>query len=510
VRRESAAMNELSVTEREQVLGLLRLGWSERRIARETGHHRLTVWRIAQELAKGDADRGAAAEAVAAPALEALPARSTTSRSSCEPYRVFIEAELAKGRNAMAIYQDLVEHRAFDGAYNAVKRFARKIVPSEPWVSCRFETAAGEEAQVDYGEGALTLDPRTRKYRRPRLFVMTLGYSRHAFRKVVWNSSSETWCRLHEEAFAFFGGTTRLLRLDNLKEGVIKPDIYDPELNALFAAMLAYYNVVALPCRPYAPDLKGKVESAVGYTQRTALKGRRFESLDAQNEFLARWDAQWAINRIHGTVKRQVREMFIEERPFLAPLPTTCFEYYRIVERRVHLDGYIQLDGGYYHAPPHYVGSTVVVHVGRLWVRILDPTSRQCVREHTVTGKGQRRTVDAYLPKQTPPKIETVAKRVAQAGPACGAFARAALAERGPIAVRTLFGVLQLLRRYDPQEVERACQLATTAQTWRLHFLRAYLDRHATPQKLRDDHPVIPGLERYIDHFNTMTNGEPT
>lgn len=66
------------------------------------------------------------------------------------------------------------------------------------------------------------------------------------------------------------------------------------------------------------------------------------------------------MNRIHGTVKRQVREMFNEERPFLAPLPTTCFEDYRIVERRVHLDGYIQLDGGYYHAPPHYVGCSVV------------------------------------------------------------------------------------------------------------------------------------------------------
>lgn len=221
----------------------------------------------------GDADPRAPPEEVVGPELEALPARSTTSRSSCEPYRAFIEAELVKGRNAMTIYQDLVEHRAFDGAYNAVKRFAHKIMPSEPWVSCRFETAPGEEAQVEYGEGAPTLDPRTGKYRRPRLFVMTLGYSRHAFRKVVWNSSSEIWCRLHEEAFAFFGGTTRLLRLDNLKEGVIKPDIYDPELNVLFAAMLAYYNVVALPCRPYAPDLKGKVESAVGYTQPHGAQG---------------------------------------------------------------------------------------------------------------------------------------------------------------------------------------------------------------------------------------------
>jgi hypothetical protein len=336
---------------------------------------------------------------------------------------------------------------------------------------------------------------------------LTLGCSRHAFRKVVWESSSEVWCRLIEDAFAFFGGAVKTLRLDNLKEGVITPDIYDPELNALFAAMLAHYNVVALPCRPYAPDLKGKVESAVGYTQRTALAGRNFESLDAQNDFLVRWNTTWAMNRIHGTTKRQVRAMFFEEQPFLTPLPTTRFEYYRILERRVHLDGSIQLDGAYYHAPPHYVGSAVVVHAGRLWVRILDPTSRQCVREYPVIGKGQRRILDADRPKQTPPKVEAVAQRVALAGPFCAAFARAAVSERGALAVRTLFGVLQLLRRYDPREVERACELATTAGTCRLRFLRAYLERHATPQKLRDDHPVIPGLQRYTDHFTTMTNG---
>ncbi len=390
------------MTERQRVVGLLRLGWSERRVAREAGCHRLTVRRIAQQLAIEPEGVQVALETGATAPSE----KPATSRSSCEPHRTFIEVEFGKGRNAMAIFRDLVEHHGYEGSYNAVKRFAHVLRPRDPWVSCRFETAPGQEGQVDYGEGAPTLDPRTGKYRRPHLFVLTLGYSRHAFRKVVWRSSSEVCCQLQEEAFAFFGGSVCMLRFDSLKEGVIKADIYDPYLNALFAAMFAYYNVVALPCRPYAPDLKGKVESAVGYTQRTALQGRRFESLDAQNTFLAHWNERWAANRIHGTVKRQVREMFLEEWAALAPHPTRRFGYYRIVERRVHLDGCIQLDGAYYCVPTRYVGSTVVVHAGRLWVRILDPASQQCVREHSVTGKGQRRMVDADRPKQTPPKIE--------------------------------------------------------------------------------------------------------
>ncbi len=176
----------------------------------------------------------------------------------------------------------------------------------------------------------------------------------------VARSSQQTWCELHEEAFAYFGGAPKTIRLDNLREGVIDPDVYDPELNRLYAAMLAHYDVVALPCRPYAPDLKGKVESAVGHTQATALKGRQFETLDEQNLFLRNWNERWAATRIHGTAKRQVREMFEEERPALLPLPSTRFEYYRILERRVHFDGHVEVDGAYYSVPPRHVGAKIV------------------------------------------------------------------------------------------------------------------------------------------------------
>ena len=115
---------------------------------------------------------------------------SATTRSSAAPFRDFIEGEFAKGRNATAIYQDLVEHHGYGGSYDAVKRFIRKLRTREPKISCRFETEPGQEMQVDYGEGALTRDPRTGKYRRPRLFTLTLSNSRHTFQKAVWNSST--------------------------------------------------------------------------------------------------------------------------------------------------------------------------------------------------------------------------------------------------------------------------------------------------------------------------------
>ena len=266
---------------------------------------------------------------------------------------------------------------------------------------------------------------------------MKLSNSRRAFRKAVWNSSSEIWCRLHEEAFAKFGGTPHTIRLDNLKEGVLKPDVYDPQLNPLYTKMLEHYGVVALPCRPYAPDLKGKVESEIGYTQDTALKGRRFESIEEQNTHLDRWDERWAMTRIHGTIKRQMRAMFEEEKTFLQSLPLTRFEYYRICQRTVHFDGHIEVDGTYYSAPPRYAGHKIVAHIGKLWLRLVDPVTHECIFEHPIAlHKGQRRTVEAHRPKQTPIRVEQLAARVAGAGPGCKAFATRLLEDRGATALR--------------------------------------------------------------------------
>ena len=64
---------------------------------------------------------------------------------------------------------------------------------------------------------------------------MTSRYSGRSFRRVVWKSSKEVWTELHEQAFRYFGGSTKYVVLDNLKEGVIKPDLYEPELNSVYA-----------------------------------------------------------------------------------------------------------------------------------------------------------------------------------------------------------------------------------------------------------------------------------
>jgi transposase len=179
--------------------------------------------------------------------LPPAPGRAPTA-SACEPYLEFIELSLSKGRNAKAIWQDLVDDHGFRGKYQSVKRFVRKLQgASGPEARAVIVTAPGEEAQVDYGTGPMVRDAQSGRYRRTRLFVLTLGYSRKAVRLLAFQSSTRTWAELHERAFRRLGGTTRIVVLDNLREGVITPDFYDPALNPLYRDLLAHYGAVAMP-----------------------------------------------------------------------------------------------------------------------------------------------------------------------------------------------------------------------------------------------------------------------
>lgn len=253
---------------------LLKHGLTQREIERRTGVDRKTIRRHIKSANSPGVATGSEG-AAGPPAVEAGSAKANppyTTPSACEPHRAWIEAQVQLGRNAQSIYQDLVDGSAFTHRYNSVKRFVAALKLRAPARFDVLEFLPGEEAQVDYGQGALTRY-RPGKYKRPLLFIMTLKYSGKSFRKVVWKSNQEVWAQLHEEAWRAFGGCTCYVVLDNLKEGVIKPDIYEPALNPLYAALLAHYGVVADPCRVRDPNRKGTVENAIQHTQSTALKG---------------------------------------------------------------------------------------------------------------------------------------------------------------------------------------------------------------------------------------------
>jgi transposase len=539
--------NVLSEDKRQQVLALGRLGWSLRRIEEATSVRRETASGYLKAAGVAVRGRGRPPSQASKPAIsggvstDPGPANPATTRgvstdpggsrpaiseevstdsgraekppgrapsaSACEPFREVIAEAVGRGRNAMAIWQDLVDDHGFRAGYASVRRFVGKLRGvRSPEARVVITTAPGEEAQVDYGTGPMVRHPASGKYRRTRLFCLTLGYSRKSVRLLTWKSSTQTWAELHEQAFRRLGGATRVVVLDNLLEGVLTPDIYDPTLNPLYRDVLAHYGVVALPCRTGDPDRKGKVESSVGHAKKTPLKGLRFESLEQAQAYLDRWEERWADTRIHGTTKRQVAVMFAEEKPFLRELPLEPFRYYRYGSRTVNLDGCIEVDAAYYSAPPGWIGRQVQAQWDGLHVRVLDPKTGQLLREHLRTRRGFHRIQERDRPPRTPRSTEALLRRAHFAGDHIGTLCEHIHRTDGESGVRRVLGVLALAKKHGPATVDEAAQAALELGAPTYRFLRRYLERRTpAPLSLRQVDPLIRQLTLYRDLIDQRT-----
>jgi hypothetical protein len=337
-------------------------------------------------------------------------------------------------------------------------------------------------------------------------------------RCVVWRSSQETWARLHEQAWRHFGGSCRYVVLDNLKEGVLKPDLYEPELNPVYAAALAHYGVVADPARVRDPNRKGSVENAIGHTQATALKGRRFESIDEQNAFLEHWEAKWAASRIHGSARRQVKAMFEEEKPHLQPLPLLGMQYFIEAQRSVCDDSCVRVDHSSYAARPAPIGSRVLVRVFEHRIEIRDLKTQALLRTHARA----ERAGTVVLPDDERvfnPSRET--RRILGQAKAIGADT-ARLCEllftiEGRVGQRKLWGIVSLAERYPRRLVNSACARAIADGIHSYKHVKALTEKlvadalaaidraDATPVQtelaLTQEHPLIRSVDDYADLF---------
>ncbi len=523
--------NVLSEQKRQQVEALGRLNWSLRQIEeaigvrRETASAYLKAAGIAIRAVRGRrAPPKPASQAITDPGADSKPASWAITDSeaptpqvvkpqpsACEAYREMIEQALSDRRNGVAIYQELVDKHGFGGSYSSVRRFVRRLRgQGGAKTFAVIHTEPGEEAQVDYGTGPLVRHPDTGKYRRTRLFVLTLGHSRKCVRLLVWKSSSRTWAELHEQAFRRLGGCPRVLVLDNLKEGVLRPDIYDPELNPLYRDMLTHHGAVALPCRIRNPDRKGKVERSVDHAQETPLKGLKFESIEEAQTHLDHWEERWADTRIHGTTKCQVAAMFAAERPYLRPLPVAPFRYYEYGTRTVHLDGHIELARAYYSVPPGHVGRLVWVQWDSHHVRILSAQHGQLLREHTRQQPGRHRTAREDRPAPTPLRLHEILQRARRAGEHIGQLCHLIHEREGDLGARRILGVIALVKRFGPDGVEDACAAALELGTPTYRFVRRYIERRPSLRlTLKQIDPLIRELTDYRELIDRITNNPP-
>lgn len=507
-------MNVLKVSKQLSIQVLHARGWSCRRIARELGIHRKTVAGYVAQAKAAISTAGSEAQPDSKPPISTTgseapcdpkAAISTTGSAAgrvslCREFLPEITAAVTSGLSAKRIHQDLVDDHQFKGSYESVKRCVRGLARKLELPHRRMECAAGEEMQVDFGQGAwIEEDGRCR---RPHLFRTVLSHSRKGYSEVVWRQDTETFIRCCENAFRHFGGVTRTTIVDNLKAAVLDADWFDPNLNPKMADFARHYGTVVLPTQPARPEHKGKIEAGVKFAQNNALKGRTFGSLAEQNVFLTDWERRVADTRIHGTVRQQVGAMFEAERPALSPLPDSLFPSFTEAKRKVHRDGHVEFDKAYYSVPPEYLGREVWVRGESRVIRVLNHR-QEVIAAHARVERGRFATNDAHIHAHKRSGVERGAKywldRCRSIGPQTAAWAEGLFANRGVYGLRALQGLVGLTKKHPVAAIEQAAAIARGRGTWRLRDLRRLLTDGDTVVQVDflETHPLIRPLEAY-------------
>jgi len=495
--------NRIKMVHKELMFSLFTQGWSDRKINNSIGLHRKTIsryrkqWLLSQKK-KGSSEKGTQSTAFnkkitgnqaqnAPPSQNKVPTEGVVhfevptdpqkgtpkklSKSKAASYHDEINRKLQNGQHAVSIYQDLVSKQDYSGSYDSIKRYVRKLKKKTPDLYARIETPPGEEAQVDFGQGAPTL--KNGRYRRPWLFVMTLSNSRKSYQECVWKQDVETFIRCHERAFNYFGGVTRIIKHDNLKSAVLKAHLYEAEINPNYLAFADHYGFIPIPCKVRTPEHKGKVESNIKYVQ-NALTGKRFSALEEHNSYLRHWNKTWASTRIHGTTKRQVNLMFTEEQPSLKALPAQPFAFFKIGSRKVcSTDSHIEVGGAYYPVPPKFIGRQVQVHYNSRYVKVF--YKGELIQHLSAIEKGRFHPDRSCLPAnkdwQKERYIQYLFNKCSMIGSSALEWAKQAQAQRQERAYRSIQGIVALKGKYPFSIINAACQRSIEHKSFSYHLV---------------------------------------
>jgi transposase len=269
--------------------------------------------------------------------------------------------------SARILWQELCGQYGFKGSYEIVKlavRPLRAAACAAGLTQRRFETAPGEQAQVDWGQATVRLgNVRATVH----VFVMTLGYSRRAYAEGFCDERMASLLAAHERAFAHFGGCCETLLYDRMRTVAIgeETDINgrrQARFNPTFAAFAQHWGFTPRLCRPYRARTKGKVESGVKYVKRNFLPGRVFRDLEEFNALLAAWQSEVADVREHGTTHERPIERFAQEAPALIPTAAQSSFLQAMVRHRVVAEDWlVSIDANRYSVPFGLIGQTVQV-----------------------------------------------------------------------------------------------------------------------------------------------------
>jgi transposase len=399
-------------------------------------------------------------------------------------------AEALKVNRPSTVWQRLHDDGGLQASLPSFRRYALAMLPDaytrRPRITVRRDDPPpGEEAQVDYGRLGKWVDPVTGDGMILNAFVMVLSFSRHMFVAAVRRMDAAAWIECHLRAFAFFGSVPRRIILDNLKSGVLKPDLYDPLMNRGYAELAHHFGCLIDPARSAKPTDKPRVERQVPYVRESFWTGRTFGSLDEINRGAERWCLTVAGPRRHGTTRAEPLLLFKTlEQPAMLALPTTPFEVVAWARAKVGRDCHAQVQSTLYSIPFRYVGQRLDVRIGSTLVRFF--LGAQLVKTHLRGRPGQRMTDWNDYPPQKAAFFQRTPAWCRQQAAELGTYVHTAVSElldqHHLHFLRQSQGIIRLAETYGAARLDAACRRALSYGNARYRTIKTILEKGLDPQ----------------------------
>lgn len=421
--------------------------------------------------------------------------------------------EMALGRPIKRIYEELSPQIS----YSQFTRHAKARQPRSPSTAIRLNHDPGDKTQVDYANGIKIIDPRTGKETPTQFFCGVLPHSSFTFGEFSFTQKSSDFLSSHTRMWAYFGGVTSYVVLDNLKSGVTKAHRYDPDLNPIYCDYANHYGFAALPARVRTPRDKAAVEATIGVIQRDFFdkhRATKFYSLAELNTafrtYLDSFNEQ--IMPDYGVSRR---ERFLREKPLLHPIPEKPYEIFEFKKAKVHPDCCIELRRSVYSVPYRYVQNTVLVKFSEKMVVILDESATETLAVHVRQNPFKNSILTEHLP---PTKVQLASfdvRRVKKFAELIGEdlqkYVDWQLELEADHPLRALRRLLGLIRFYEssPLSKEAMAYAARQAMIFRRKELN-YFRGCATAFRPRGEHLhlVTPPVRRTNDIHVRSNQGE--
>lgn len=297
------------------------------------------------------------------------------------PFRLYLISRIRKGvTNGQKLFLE-IKDLGFKGSYETLYRYLRNEL-SNYWIkpfkksyfyhqrsiinlskykrAIRFETAPGQQAQVDWGHfGKILLKGKKRKL---YCFVYILSYSRVIYIEFTTSENLPTFETCHINAFKTLGIPESIV-YDNTKTAILsnKKNVNGKrivDLNLNFFDFARYYGFSIIASPPYWPRNKGKVESGIKYIRNHFMQGFKFTnsiSLEELNKKANTWIDQIANNRIHATTKEKPYNRWLKEKAYLKfPSGLPDYEVSPTLARFSTKDQFIHYKQNFYSVPKKY------------------------------------------------------------------------------------------------------------------------------------------------------------